>query len=61
MLHRSEATISKREACVLEYDLFFQEDVINTFQLIILCKTIRKSCPSRTCQLGSCSGLYTKF
>lgn len=39
MLHRSEAVISKKEAGVLEYDLFLQEDVINTFQLIILHQT----------------------
>lgn len=31
--------ISTREAGVWEYDLFFQEDVINTFELIILHQT----------------------
>lgn len=31
--------IFKKEAGVLEYDLFFQEVKISSFQLIILCQT----------------------
>lgn len=34
-----EAVIFKKEAGVLEYDLFFQEVKISSFQLIILCQT----------------------
>lgn len=30
---------------------FSHEDVRNTFQLIILCQTIKKSSPKRTCQM----------